>query len=117
MHDKEQLVLYHSSIWLCPQQNYSTIKKKKLSIALRISKFQDDLFYKKFLLRIHYKSAKDVLQKDVKNLVSMPIFARWQAILSSFHFEIEFIKGENNSLPDFFTKEFLQGKGDKAHFL
>jgi len=28
MHDKEQLVLYHSNIWLCPQQNYSTIKKK-----------------------------------------------------------------------------------------
>jgi len=117
MHDKEQLVWYYSSIWLGLQQNYSTIKKEILSVVLCISKFKDDLYYKKFLLQIHYESAKDVLQKDVKNLVSMPIFARWQAILSSFHFEIEFIKGENNSLQDFLTKEFLQGKCDKAHFM
>jgi len=44
--------------------------------------------------------------------VSKQIFARWQAILSAFDFEIEFIKGVNNSLPDFLTKEFLQGKSD-----
>jgi len=77
-----------------------------------VSKFQDDLFIKKFLLRIDCKSAKEVLQKDVQNLVSKQIFARWQAILSTFDFEIEFIKGENNSLPDFLTGEFLQGKSD-----
>jgi len=71
------------------------------------------LFYKKFLLRIDYKSAKEILQRDLKNLVSKQIFARWQAILSVFDFEIEFIKGENNSLPDFLTREFLQGKNDK----
>ena len=70
MHDKEQLVRYHSSIWLGLQQNYSTIKKEILSIVLGISNFQDDLFYKKFLLRIDCKFAKDVSQKDVKNLVS-----------------------------------------------
>jgi len=49
----------------------------------------------------------------VKNLVSEQIFARWQAILYAFDFEIEFIKGESNSLPDFHTREFLQGKSDK----
>ena len=37
--------------------------------------------------------------------------------MSSFDFEIEFVKGDNNSLPDFLTKEFLQGKSDKAHFM
>ena len=77
----------------------------------------DDLFYKKFLLRIDCKSTKDVLQKDVKNLVSKQILARWQAILSSFDFEIEFIQGENNSLPNFLTIEFLQGNSDKSHFM
>ena len=60
---------------------------------LCISKFQDDLFMKKFLLRIDCKSAKEVLQKDVQNSVSKQIFAHWQAILSAFDFEIEFIKG------------------------
>jgi len=27
------------------------------------------------------------------------------------------MKGENNSLPDFLTKEFFQGKCGKAHFM
>ena len=112
-HGREQLVRFHSGLWLGPQQNYSTIKKEILSIVLCVSKFQDDLFYKKFLLRIDCKSAKEILQKDVKNLVSKQIFARWQAILSTFDFEIEFIKGESNSLLDFLTREFLQGKSDK----
>ena len=66
----------------------------------------------KFLLRIDCKSAKEVLQKDVQNLVLKQIFARWQAIISAFDFEIEFIKGIDNSLPDFLTREFLRGKSD-----
>jgi len=71
--------------------------------VLCIFKFQDDLFIKKFLLRIDCEFAKEVLQKDVQNLVSKQIFARWQAILSAFDFEIEFIKGINN-----FSLIFLQ---------
>jgi len=72
----EQLVRFHSGLWHGPQQKYSTIKKEILAIVLCISKFQDDLFLKKFLLRIDCKSAKEVLQKDVQNLVSKQIFAR-----------------------------------------
>jgi len=49
-------------------------------------------------------------KKDVKNIASKQIFAKWQAILSSFDFKIEYIKGESNSIPDFLTREFLQGK-------
>ena len=72
-----------------------------LSIVLSIKKFEDDLYMKPFLLRIDCKSAKPILENDVKNIISKQIFARWQALLSNFDFEIEFIKGENNSLPDF----------------
>jgi len=98
----EQLVCFHSGLWHGPQQKYSTIKKE--IFVLCISKFQDDLFIKKFLLRIDCKSTKEILQKDVQNLVSKQIFARWQAILSAFDFEIEFIKGVNNSLLDFLIR-------------
>ena len=90
--------------------NYSTVKKEILAIVLCIQKFQSDVFNKKFLLRVDCKSAKEILQKDVQNLVSKQIFARWQAILSVFDFEIEFIKGFSNVLPDFLSREFLQGK-------
>jgi hypothetical protein len=50
------------------------------------------------------------LFKDVENLASKQIFARWQAILSIFYFDIDYIKGELNYIPDFLTREFLQGK-------
>ncbi|XLU98895.1 hypothetical protein S245_013235, partial [Arachis hypogaea] len=73
------------------------------AIVLCITKFQSDLLNQKFLVRVDCKSAKDVLQNDVKNLASKQIFARWQAILSVFDFNIEHIKGNSNSLPDFLT--------------
>jgi len=81
---------------------------------LCISKFQLDLLNKKILIRVDCKSAKDVLQKDVKNLASKQIFARWQAILSVFDFDIEYIKGTSNSLPDYLTREFLQKSGNAS---
>ena len=104
---QEQLVRFHSGIWLDPQKSYSTIKKEILSIVQCISKFQDDLLNKKFLLRINCQSAKFILEKDVQNIASKQIFARWQAILSVFDFNIEYLKGSNNFLPDFLTREFL----------
>jgi hypothetical protein len=68
------------------------------------------LINQKFLIRIDCKSAKYVLEKDVENIASKHIFARWQSILSIFYFEIEYIKGSQNSIPDFLTREFLQDK-------
>ena len=64
----------------------------------------------KFLIRIDCKSAKYVLEKDIENIASKHIFARWQSILSIFDFEIEYIKGSQNSIPEFLTREFLQSK-------
>ena len=89
----EQIVRFYSGIWNNAQLNYSTIKKEILSIVLCISKFQSDLLNQKFLIRIDCKSARHVLEKDVQNIASKQIFARWQAILLVFDFDIEFIKG------------------------
>ena len=72
----ERLVRYTSGTWNEAQLNYSTIKKEILNIVLCISKFQDDLLNQEFLLRVDCKSAKSILQKDVKNIVSKHIFAR-----------------------------------------
>ena len=90
-----------------PSRITALLRKKFLSIILCVSKFQNDLFNQKFLIRVDCKSAKEVLQKDVQNLVSKQSFARWQTILSVFDFDIEYIKGESNSIPDFLTREFL----------
>ena len=72
--------------------------------------FQTDLVNQKFLIRIDCKSTKYVLEKDVENIASKHIFARWQSILSISYFEIKYIKGSQNSIPDFLTSEFLQNK-------
>ena len=106
----EQIVRFHSGIWNKAQSNYSTIKKEILFIVLCISKFQDDLLNQMFLIRIDCKSAKHVLKKDVQNIASKQVFARWKSILSVFDFDIEYIKGSHNSIPDFLTHEFLQSK-------
>ena len=63
-----------------------------------------------FLIRTDSSAPKFIIQNDVKNLVSKQIFARWQALLSCFDFEIEHTKGPSNSLLDFLSREFLQGK-------
>ena len=89
---KEQIVRFHFGSWSTTQQNYSTIKKEILSIIWCVSKLQNDLFNQKFLIIVDCKSAKEVLQKDVQNLVSKRSFARWQAILSVFDFDIGYIR-------------------------
>ena len=61
----EQLVRHYSGLWTGPQTNYSTVKKEVLAIVLCISKFQDDLYNKSFLIRVDCKSSKEILTKDV----------------------------------------------------
>lgn len=106
---KEELVRFTSKQWNPTQVKYSTIEKEILSIVSCVNKFQYNLINQEFLLRIDYHSAKSVIEKDVKNLASKQIFARWQAILVIYDFKIKSIKGESNSLPDFLSHEFLQG--------
>ena len=105
----EQIVHCHSSDWNKTQLNYSIIKKEILSIVLCISKFQDDTLNQRFLVRVYCKSEKYVLKKDVQKIASKHIFARWQSILSIFDFDIKYILGSQNSIPDFLSCEFLQG--------
>ncbi|GAV63050.1 hypothetical protein CFOL_v3_06572, partial [Cephalotus follicularis] len=68
-----------------------------------------DLLNQKFLIRVDYSAASSILNKDVKNLASKQIFARWQGILSSIDFTIEHNKGDSSSLPDHLTQDFLHG--------
>ena len=82
----EELIRFHFGTWSGLQKNYSTIKKEILSIVLCISKFQDDLHNKRFLLRIDCKSAKEVLQKDVKKYSFQTNFCKMAGYFVSFRF-------------------------------
>ncbi|KAA0068171.1 Enzymatic polyprotein [Cucumis melo var. makuwa] len=107
LNGKISVVRYHSGIWNSAQKNYSTVKKEVLAIVLSVQKFQGDLINKEILVRTDSKASKFIFEKDVKNLISKQIFARWQAILSCFDFKIEPIKGSENSLADYLSREHL----------
>ncbi|GAV92018.1 LOW QUALITY PROTEIN: hypothetical protein CFOL_v3_35402, partial [Cephalotus follicularis] len=66
-----------------------------------------DILNQKFLIIVDCAATNSILTKDVKNLVSKQIFARWQGILSSFDFTIQRIKGDSNSKLDYLTLELL----------
>jgi hypothetical protein len=44
----------------------------------------------------------------LENIASKQIFAQWQLILSTFNFDIEYIKSFDILIPDFLIPEFLQ---------
>ena len=75
-------------------KNYSTVKKELLAIVFCVQKFQGALINKKIIIKTNSRASKFVLEKDVKNLISKQMFAKWQAILSCFDFEVLLIKGE-----------------------
>ena len=74
--NQERLVSFTLGTWNNAQLNYSTIKKEILSIVLCISKFWDDFLNQGFFLRVDCKSAKSILQNDVKNIAFKNIFCK-----------------------------------------
>ena len=106
----ESIIWFRLEIWNDTQKNYSIVKKELLAIVVCVQKFQGELINKRFIIKTDSRASKFVFKKDVKNLVSKQIFAKWQAILSCFDFEIVSIKGEQNPLADYLSKEFLTPK-------
>jgi len=103
----EQIVQFASGTSNPAEQNYSTIEKEVKATWNCINKFEVNLVNKKFLLRNDVSSMKKVLTKDIKKPGEVK-FARWQAMVANFDFEVEHIKGKENYLPDFLSREFIQ---------
>jgi len=79
------------------------VAHKMLTIVKCVLKFLDNLYSQKFLIKTDAQSVKFIFDKDFKHDASKLIFARWQAQLASFDFEIQYKKGVDNSLPDFLS--------------
>lgn len=62
---------------------------------------------KKFLIKSDAQKVKYMFDKNFKHDASKLIFARWQAQLAAFNFEIQYKKGVDNSLLDFLSREFI----------
>ncbi|KAL4188769.1 hypothetical protein AMTRI_Chr08g162080 [Amborella trichopoda] len=68
--NREQLVRFTSKAWNTTQHNYSFIKREILAIVHCVTKFQSDILNQTFLIRTDCKATRDILIKDVQNLVS-----------------------------------------------
>lgn len=88
----EQILKSTAKITLCQKKNKEVVTFEN-PIPLK-SDFQDkkyfeqplDSFYsKRFLVRVDYKSIKEILQKDVKSIAPKYSFAGWQAILNGLN--------------------------------
>ena len=90
---KNKLLDFILALGQLPSRITVLLRKRFYLLYYVFQNSKNDLFNQKFLIRVDCKSAKEVLQKDVQNLVSNQSFARWQAILSVFDFDIEYIKG------------------------
>jgi hypothetical protein len=76
-----------------------------------ILKSQSDLISSKILLRNNSKLAKDILKRKLLKDCIKKTIIRWQVILSIFfYFDIVLIKRDSNSLSDFLTRKFVQGR-------
>jgi len=81
----------------------NTPEKEVLAALKAILKFHVHILNTHFTLRTDCSSLKRVLEKDATDLVAKLIFARWKAMFSMFCFDIEHVKGESNSLPEYLT--------------
>lgn len=105
--DIEQIVQFASGDWNPAEQNYSTIEKEVKAAWNCIRKFEVYLINKLFLLRTDASALQKVLTKDIRKAGEAK-FARWQEIFANFDFQVEYIKGAENSLPDFFSREYIE---------
>lgn len=106
---KEEIIQFGSGLCQAAEKNYSTLDKEIKDALNAIQKFEIYLIYKRFLLRTDATAMNKVLNKDIKSLGDSK-FARWQALFSNFDFSSEHIKGTDNSIPDFLSREHLQNR-------
>ena len=81
--------------------HYSQIDKEALSIVFGVKKFSDFLLGKEFVIRTDHKPLVHIFNpsKSIPQMSNARI-QRWALFLSAFKFEIEHIKGENNTVAD-----------------
>lgn len=95
---------YASGLWAKNQMSWSSLKKQLHAVCLGIAKFRDFVIYTKFIVRIDCQALKYAIHKcDFEDAAMV----RWVMQLSQYNFDIEFVKGERNSVADMLSKEFL----------
>ena len=98
------------------ESHYGQIDKEALSIVFGVKKFSDFLLGKEFIIRTDHKPLIHIFDPDKKiPQMSNARIQRWALFLSAFKFDIEHIKGENNTVADALSRLPLQWDDPDFH--
>ena len=83
------------------ERNYSTVEKECLAIVWSISKLQKYLLGRKFILLTDHKPLIALNSKKIANSK----INRWSMVLLDYQFEVKSIKGKDNIVADFLSRQ------------
>lgn len=101
----EILAGYTSGTFKEVETRYETNRKKLIAIKRGVQKYEDYLLPKKFLIRTHNTQVKAFLKNNADPSVANRYIIRIQIWFSYFKFDIEYIKGKINFLPDYLSRD------------
>ncbi len=112
---KEVICKYTSGTFKNAEKNYHINEKKLLAVKNGIKKFEIYLIPKKFLVRSDNKQIKAFLKNNLELTVGNKRLIRLQTWFANFDFDIEFIKGKDNILPDLLTRDWSDMQDNGAN--
>lgn len=98
---EEKPIAYASRKLSTTEQRYAAIDKEALAIIFGLSKFYQYIFGKRIIIKTDHKPLERIFGEDVgiPKIISNRL-ARWALILNSFSYEIQHIKGNENTTAD-----------------
>ena len=108
--DINEICRYTSGIFNQVQVNYPVHEKELLTIYKRIKKFSLFLLQKQFIIKTDNSQVGSLINKILPNKPQYRRLHRWQAYLSYYNFKIIHIKGTNNFLVDFLSRNIEFGE-------
>ena len=97
---KERIIACWSKVCNNHEQKYSSLKSELCALVYALKKFEHILMYKKFI--VHTDSRGLQYFKTLKSVNS--VMYRWIAYLELFDFQIVYIKGKLNIVPDLLSR-------------
>ena len=95
---KEKPIAYISRTLTESEKNYSQIEKEALSIIWSVTKFNNYLYGRKFILKTDHKPLVSIFSpsKGIP-LYSANRLRRWALILNNYNYEIEYVRSKENA--------------------
>jgi len=103
-------IAFASKVFNKTQRDYPITKREFLAVIFALSHFRKWLRHYKFTLLTDHMSLKYLLDKK-KGFRNSAVIENWLHFLSEFEFDVQYINGIANVLPDFLSRYFEDTDG------